>query len=175
MALRQRGKQGFWHAYFRRVTALPDGRLKYTTTTVNLGTSDLREARALEAELMRKNRETRLHQRYLAHLARLDRDATATPGAPEPDLRPVREHKRKRLKLTEWREAALKYRELSQHSMMLFQHFVDHVQGVKYFDEVTPEHPTGSVIVPKEEEKPVGDEEAEAPSDGAGETEIPAP
>ena len=43
------------------------------------------------------------------------------------------------------------------------------------FDEVTPEHPTGSVIVPKEEEKPVGDEEAEAPSDGAGETEIPAP
>lgn len=139
MALRQRGKQGFWHAYFRRVTALPDGRLKYSMATVNLGTSDLREARALEAELMRKNREARLHQRYLAHVARLDRDATATPGAPEPDLRPVREHKRKRLKLSEWREVAMKYRALSDHSAMLFQHFVEHVEGVKYFDEVTPE------------------------------------
>ena len=140
MALRQRGKQGYWHAYFRRVLALPDGRLKYSMATVNLGTSDLREARALEAELMRKNREARLHQRYLAHAVRLDRDATATPGETPLDLRPVRDHKRKRLKLADWRTAALKYRELSQHSMMLFQHFVDHVRGgVKYFDEVTPE------------------------------------
>lgn len=139
MALRQRGKQGYWHAYFRRVTALPDGRLKYTTTTVNLGTADLREARALEAELMRKNRETRLHQRYLAHLARLDHETSATPGEALPDLRPVREHKRKRLKLAEWREAAEKYRELSADSRMIFQRFVDRVEGVRYFDEVTPE------------------------------------
>ena len=139
MALRQRGKNGYWHAYFRRVTSLPDGRLQYSTTTVNLGTADLREARALEAELLRKNRESTLHQRYLATMARLDRVSTAMPGEPEPDLRPVREHRRKRLKLADWRAAAEKYRELSKDSCMIFQRFVDRVVGVKYFDEVTPE------------------------------------
>lgn len=139
MALRQRGKLGYWHAYFRRVLALPDGRLKYSTVTVNLGTADLIEARALEAELMRKNRDARLHQRYLARMARMEAEATADPNAPAPEYRPVRDHKRKRLKLADWREAAMKYRALSDHSAMLFQHFVEHVEGVKYFDEVTPE------------------------------------
>ncbi len=71
MALRKRGKSGFWHAYFRTVVARPDGTLKYATTTVNLGTSDLSAARAMEAELMAKNRAARLHQRACAHLARL--------------------------------------------------------------------------------------------------------
>ena len=112
--------------------------MKYTTTTVNLGTNDLREARALEAELMRKNRETRLHQRYLAHLARLDHDATATPGEAAPDLRPVREHKRKRLKLADWRTAAEKYRKISADTAKIFERFVRGVP-VRYFDEVTPE------------------------------------
>jgi integrase len=139
MALRQRGKNNYWHAYFRRVLALPDGRLKYSMATVNLGTCDLREARALEAELMRKNREARLHQRYLAHAARLDRETANMPGEQVPEYRPVRDHRRKRLKLAEWRNAAMKYRALSDHSAMLFQHFVEHVEGVKYFDEVTPE------------------------------------
>ena len=139
MALRQRGKNNYWHAYFRRVLALPDGRLKYSTVTVNLGTVDLIEARSLEAELMRKNRDARLHQRYLARMARMDAEATADPNAPAPEYRPVRDHKRKRLKLAEWREAAMKYRAISDHSAMLFQHFVEHVEGVKYFDEVTPE------------------------------------
>lgn len=138
MALRQRGKNNYWHAYFRRVLALPDGRLKYMTTTVNLGTADLIEARALEAELMRKNRETRLHQRYLAHLARLDHDATATPGEAAPDLRPVRDHKRKRLKLADWRTAAEKYRKISADTAKIFERFVRGVP-VRYFDEVTPE------------------------------------
>lgn len=138
MALRQRGKQGYWHAYFRRVIALPDGRLKYSTTTVNLGTSDLREARALEAELLRKNRETRLHQRYLAHLARLNHDATAMPGEASVDLRPIRDHKRKRLKLADWRPAAENYRHVSEDTARIFNRFVKGVP-VKYFDEVTPE------------------------------------
>lgn len=139
MAIRQRGKNGYWHAYYQSVVSLPDGRLKYMRKTVNLGTSDLREARALEAELMRKNREARLHQRYLAHVARLERETVNEPGDPEPDLRPIREHRRKRLKLADWRTAAEKYRELSNDSRMIFQRFVDRVVGVRYFDEVTPE------------------------------------
>ena len=138
MALRQRGKNGYWHAYFRRVMSLPDGRLKYSTTTVNLGTADLREARALEAELLRKNREARLHQRYLAAMARLDREAVNEPGAPEPDLRPIREHKRQRLKLADWRAAVEKYRTISADTAKIFARFVKGVP-VRYFDEVTPE------------------------------------
>ena len=138
MALRQRGKNNYWHAYFRRVVALPDGRLKYSTVTVNLGTADLIEARALEAELMRKNREARLHQRYLARMARMDAEATADPNAPAPEYRPVREHKRKRLKLAEWRTAAEKYRRISEDTARIFNRFVKGVP-VRYFDEVTPE------------------------------------
>ena len=56
MALRQRGKHNFWHVYYRTVVARPDGSLTYATKTVNLGTADLIEARALEAEYMAKNR-----------------------------------------------------------------------------------------------------------------------
>lgn len=138
MALRRRGKAGLWHAYFRTVSALPDGRLKYATTTVNLGTADLREARALEAELMRKNREARLHQRYLAHCSRLEASAVAVPGAPKPDLLPVREHRRQRLKLKDWRAAAEKYRSISADTAKIFDRFVQHAPVV-YFDEVTPD------------------------------------
>ena len=138
MALRKRGKNNFWHAYFRTVVSLPDGRFKYAVRTVNLGTADLREARALEAELMRKNRAATLHQRYLAHLARLEAAATITPGAPEPDLRPVRQHRKKRLKLADWREAAEKYRHVSIDTARIFERFVSRI-GVRYFDEVTPE------------------------------------
>ena len=118
--------------------ALPDGRLKYSMATVNLGTSDLREARALEAELMRKNREARLHQRYLAHAARLERETAASPDEPAPEYAPVRDHKRKRLKLANWRTAAEKYRRISEDTARIFNRFVKGVP-VRYFDEVTPE------------------------------------
>ena len=57
MALRKRGKQGFWHAYFRTVTARADGQLQYKLTTVNLGTADLLQAKAMERELMAKKPE----------------------------------------------------------------------------------------------------------------------
>ena len=50
MALRKRGKKGYWHAYFRTVVSRPDGTLKYATTTVNLFTADRVEATALEWE-----------------------------------------------------------------------------------------------------------------------------
>jgi len=136
MALRKRGKKGYWHAYFRTVISQPDGRLKYATTTVNLGTADLREARALESELMRKNSESRLHQRYLAHCSRLEAAAVAVPGSPKPDLRPVREHRRSRLKLKDWRQAAEKYRSVSSDTAKIFDRFVQHVP-VTYFDEVS--------------------------------------
>ncbi len=45
MALRKRGKSGYWHAYFRTIVSQGDGSLKYATTTVNLFTDDLITAR----------------------------------------------------------------------------------------------------------------------------------
>ena len=81
MALRKRGKNGYWHAYFRAVLSNPDGTLRYALRTVNLGTTDLVTARALEAELMAKNRAARLHQRAEAHMTRLDIEAGLRPAS----------------------------------------------------------------------------------------------
>ena len=137
MALRRRGKDNFYHAYFRKVITLPDGSLQYTSTTVNLGTDDLATARAMEAELMAKNKAARLHQRALSHLRRLEVEAGARPesDAPAPISHAIR---RKRLKLAEWQEAAAKYRDLSRDTIKIFNRFVKSISE-RYFDEITPE------------------------------------
>lgn len=137
MALRRRGKDNFYHAYFRKIITLPDGSLQYTSTTVNLGTDDLATARAMEAELMAKNKAARLHQRALSHLRRLEVEAGVRPesDAPAPISHAVR---RKRLKLAEWQEAAAKYRDLSRDTIKIFNRFVKSISE-RYFDEITPE------------------------------------
>ena len=139
MALRKRGKQGFWHAYFRTVTARKDGQLQYKLTTVNLGTTDLLQARAMEQELMAKNRKARLHQRFLATMTALELAAESeTPGAVPATPAPLREHRRKRLKLADWRQAAEKYKAVSKDQAKIFDRFVRSC-GVTYADQVTPE------------------------------------
>lgn len=137
MALRQRGKDNFYHAYFRTVIALPDGRLKYATTTVNLGTDDLVTARALEAELMRKNKAARLHQRATARLTALEVAAGERPvsEAPAPILHVKRQ---RRLKIGDALETAKKYRELGETTVKRFRAFSFAVP-YRYMDEVTPE------------------------------------
>jgi len=137
MALRQRGKHNFWHVYFRTVVARPDGSLKYATKTVNLGTADLIEARALEAEYMAKNRAARLHQRATAAMIRLEVAAGTRPAEDLPA--PItREHRRKRLKLDAALDAAAKYKTIGETAAKHFRAFVKAI-GVKYMDEVTPE------------------------------------
>ena len=136
MALRKRGKQGFWHAYFRTVVTRPDGTLKYATTTVNLGTTDKRTAAALEAELMAKNAAARQHQRATAHLIRLDVAAGRRPVEDLPVI--TKEKRRRRLKLADGIETARKYREVSSDSEKIWKRFVKN-SPVTYFDEVTPE------------------------------------
>ncbi len=87
MALRQRGKNNFYHAYFRTVIAGRDGKLHYATRTVNLGTDDAIEAKTLDAELMKKNRAARLHQRAKAAMLRLEAEADLI--APESVMPPL--------------------------------------------------------------------------------------
>ncbi len=138
MALRKRGKTGCWHAYFRTVTALPDGRLKYATTTVNLGTSDLVTARAMEAQLMAKNKAARLHQRATAVMTRLEIAAGDRIPTPDEMQIPARTHRKKRLKLKDWYNAITKYRDISYDIRKKFERFIKKSPYI-YFDEVTPE------------------------------------
>ncbi|WP_176013623.1 tyrosine-type recombinase/integrase [Victivallis sp. Marseille-Q1083] len=136
MALRQRGKENFYHAYFRTIIALPDGRLKYATTTVNLGTSDLVTARALEADLLRKNKAARLHQRAKAPAIRLDVAAGVRPAA---DIQTIhRERRKRRLKLADALAVAEKYKSLGETTEKRFRAFCKTVK-LRYMDEVTPD------------------------------------
>ena len=136
MALRKRGKQGFYSAYFRTVKARPDGSLKYATVTVCLGTADLITAKAMEAELMAKNAAARLHQRAKAQMIKLEVAAGARPVEDMPVI--TRDHRRKRLLLADGAATAEKYREVSPDSLKIWNRFIRNVP-VKYFDEVTPE------------------------------------
>lgn len=136
MALRKRGKKGLFSAYFRTVKARPDGSLKYAMVTVSLGTDDLVVARAMEAELMAKNKAARLHQRAQAHLTQLDIAAGIRP--PEEAIVITKDRRRKRLKLADGIATAEKYREVSPDQMKIWKRFVKGV-GCVYFDEVTPE------------------------------------
>lgn len=136
MALRKRGKKGYYSAYFQSVRTRPDGTLKFVHVTVPLGTADLVTARALEAELMAKNKAARLHQRAQAHLAKLDIAAGLRP--PEDDPVITRDKRRKRLKLADGIATAEKYREVSDDTRKIWNRFLKHAT-VTYFDEVTPE------------------------------------
>ena len=136
MALRKRGKNGFYCAYFRTVIARPDGSLKYATTTVNLGTTDLITARAMEAELMRKNTAARLHQRASAKMIQLEIAAGVRPPEDLPVI--TKDHRKRRLKISAALEAVKKYRNVSYDSEKIWNRFQKAV-SVRYLDEVSPE------------------------------------
>ncbi|MBQ7396085.1 MAG: tyrosine-type recombinase/integrase [Lentisphaeria bacterium] len=134
MALRKRGKKGYYCAYFRTVMSRPDGTLKYATRTVNLGTDDLLAARAMEAELMRKNAAARLHQKATAHMIRLDIEAGLCPAKDLPVI--TRDKRRKRLKLTDALEVAGKYRKQGYSAVGIWNKFIRQTNFI-YMDEVT--------------------------------------
>ena len=137
MALRKRGKNGTWHAYFRTVVSLPDGKLKYATTTVNLYTDDLIAARSLEADLMAKNKAARMYQRATAKIRRMEVAAGIRPVADLPQ--PIsREKRSRRLLLSDALETAGKYKTIGETTAKRFRAFVKAV-NLKYMDEVTPE------------------------------------
>lgn len=137
MALRKRGKSGTWHAYFRTVVSLPDGKLKYATTTVNLYTDDLITARAMEADLMAKNKAARQHQRATAKIRQLEVTAGIRPveDLPQPIIRQKRV---RRLAIADALEAAAKYKSVGETTAKRFRAFAKAVK-LKYMDEVTPD------------------------------------
>lgn len=137
MALRKRGKNGTWHAYFRTVVSLPDGKLKYATTTVNLYTDDLITARAMEADLMAKNKAARQHQRATAKIRQLEVAAGLRPAEdlPQPI---IRQKRARRLSLSDALETAAKYKQIGESAAKCFRAFAKAVK-LKYMDEITPD------------------------------------
>jgi len=126
MALRQRGKAGYWHAYFDTIRETEDG-LRRVRTTINLGTTDKREARALESELMRKNRENIMRQR----VARLLSSSEIPNSSP-----PQRVHRKRRLLIADALAAAAKYRAVGETTSKIWRKFQREIK-LKWMDEVT--------------------------------------
>lgn len=132
MALRQRGKQGYWYAYYRSERQTEEG-IRRVMVTVPLGTTDKLEARALEAELMRKNRETVRRarvQRILSCQETLD-------NSPQP-LQPYRMHRRRRLMISAAIEAAEHHRDIGESQKKIWRKFQREIK-LKYMDELTQE------------------------------------
>ena len=130
MALRQRGKQGIWHAYFRSERQTEEG---IRRVIVPLGTTDKLEARALESELMRKNRQTIQRarvQRILSSQETLD-DSTQP-------LQPYREHRKRRLLVSAALDAAARYRDIGESQKKIWRKFARDTK-IKYMDELTKE------------------------------------
>jgi len=129
MALLKRGKAGFWHAYFDTIRETEDGPRR-VRTTINLGTTDKREARALESELMRKNRENIMRRRVERLLS--------SSEIPNSSPAPARVHRKRRLLISDALGAAAKHRELGETTKKLWRQF-ERSTKLRYMDEVTPD------------------------------------
>ena len=133
MALRQRGKQGFWCAYFRSERQTEKG-IRKIMVTVPLGTTDKLEARALESELMRKNRQT--IQR--ARVQRILNGSENPNGSEILNSSPYREHRKRRLLVSAALDAAARYRDIGESQKKIWRKFARDTK-IKYMDELTQE------------------------------------
>ena len=127
MALRIRGKQGYYHAYYKAWERTPDG-LRHKFVTVNLGTTDKDVAKALEIRLMRRAKESSAEARASAKI-----EAILTGGTVA-----VQRTVKRRLKIADALERAARYTDLGITAMNYWKRFQ---RGIKctYMDEVTPE------------------------------------
>lgn len=125
---------GHFYAYFRSLETETDGTVRPVTRTVRLYAETLLEAKALESEIMRKNRELVQHIRAKIIMERFE---IGTEDVPHPVLAPARKRK-KRLLMTEALETAKKYRSVGHTSESRWKAFC-YWAGVKYMDEVTEE------------------------------------
>jgi len=129
VALRKRGKAGYWHAYFDTIRETENGPRR-VRTTINLGTTDKKAARALESELMRKNREAILLRRVRTIL---DGNSFQNGNSSIP-----RVHRRRRLPISEALDAAEKHRELGESTKKIWRKFEREIK-LKYMDQLTNE------------------------------------
>jgi integrase len=129
MALRKRGKAGYWHAYFDTIRETEDGPRR-VRTTINLGTADKSEARALESELMRKNREAILRKR----VERILSSSEFPNSSPVPE----RVHRKRRLLIQDALDVAKKYRVVGATTGKIWRKFQREI-NLKWMHELTSE------------------------------------
>ena len=131
MALRQRGKLNYWHAYYVAWERTPDGGLRRKHVEVNLGTTDRDVAKSLEIRLMRKAREQSIEARASAKIEAILNGTTVSVVHAEP--------RKRRLKVSDALLRAARYRELGDTAKKLWRRF-ERSYGDYYLDEVTPQH-----------------------------------
>lgn len=135
MAIRKRGKQGLYHAYFRGLDERPDGALVAVTREVCLHTSDPVTAAALDQQLREREKRHRAELRARAFARQLmEPDASVPVSAPDV----AHNARARRLRLDDALDAAARYADVSPTAAQLWRRFARSVH-VAYLDEITPE------------------------------------
>lgn len=135
MAIRKRGKQGLYCAYFRGLDERPDGTLVMVKREVNLHTSDAKTAHALDLQLREREAKHRAELRARAFARKLLDPGDAAPIAATPA---VRESRPRRLLLDDALAAAEKYAPVSPTAALLWRRFARSVSA-KWVDQLTPQ------------------------------------
>ena len=134
MAIRKRGKLGYYSSYFRGLDERPDGSLVAVTREVCLHTADATTAAALDRQLREREAARRASLRARAFARQLLDGGTDVPTAPEI----IREHRPKRLRLFDALATAAKYAAIGDTARKVWGKFA-RAAGVEYMDQVTPE------------------------------------
>lgn len=128
MALRVRGKAGYWHAYYVAWERTPDG-LRRKRVEINLGTRDRDVAKMLEVKLMRRARESSIEARASAKIEAILNGTTVSIVHAEP-----RKH---RIRISDALDRAERYREIGATARKMWRRF-ERESGFTFLDEVTP-------------------------------------
>ena len=134
MAIRKRGKFGYYSAYYRGLDERPDGSLVAVTREVCLHTADATTAAALDRQLREREAARRASLRARAFARQLLDGGTDAPTAPEI----AQNHRPKRLRLSDALAAAAKYAAIGDTARKVWGRFA-RAAGVDYMDQVTPE------------------------------------
>ena len=136
MAIRKRGKNGLYSAYWRGLDERPDGTLVAVQRQACLYTDDLATARALDRQLREREAKHRIALRARQFARQMLDDRPDAP--PIHPVLPVVEHRAKRLRLDAALDASEKYAPVSDTVRRVWKRFVRSV-SVDYADELTPQ------------------------------------
>ena len=129
MALRIRGKAGFYHAYYVAWERTSEGGLRRKHVEVNLGTTDRDVAKSLEVRLMNRARESSVEARASAKIEAILNGTTVSIVHAEP--------RKRRVKVSEALDRAERYREIGATARKMWRRF-ERESGYTFLDEVTP-------------------------------------
>lgn len=135
MAVRKRGKSGYFYSYYRGLDERPDGSLVAVMRETCLHTSDATTAAALDHQLREREKRHRAELRARAFARQLmEPDASVPVSAPDV----AHNARARRLRLTDALDAAAKYADVSPTAARIWRRFARSV-SVQYMDQLTPQ------------------------------------